>query len=299
MSAPNFAAKRMTNMERGMNMKDEGKLFKRDGILYPTIISPPENLDALKDLQAREDDVMLVAYPKCGCNWMVGVMRKILTACGYTFPDRPHIFEFHSPDIQKLAARMPPRRFFATHLHPDIIPVSFKTNKTKMLVMFRNPKDTVVSYFHFMNNNPVLPKAESWDKFFSDFMSGEVAWGSYFDHALAWEKHMDDPNVLVVTYEELKENLPEGVKKVADFFSFPLTNEQVEAIAGESTFSAMRTSSENSHGKFGKVFFRKGEVGDWKKHFSEAQSKQMDEEFKKKLSGTRLGAKLKYEQYCQ
>ncbi|KAF5894606.1 sulfotransferase 6B1-like [Clarias magur] len=41
------------------------------------------------------------------------------------------------------------------------------------------------------------------------------------------------------------------------------------------------------------------EVGDWKNHFSEAQSKQMDEEFKKKLSGTRLGAKLKYEQHCQ
>lgn len=112
-----------------------------------------------------------------------------------------------------------------------------------MLVVFRNPKDTVVSYYHFMNKNPVLPKAESWDKFFSDFMSGEgeinslvllssimlftflkiieyrcltltpfshtVGWGSYFDHALAWEKHMDDPNVLIMTYEELKE-----VKKI-------------------------------------------------------------------------------------
>ncbi|KAF5894603.1 sulfotransferase 6B1-like [Clarias magur] len=254
MSAPTSAAKRESVMERGMKMKDEEKLYKRDGILYPTIMSPPENLDALKDLEAREDD---------------------------------------------LAGQMPPRRFFATHLHPDFIPASFKTNKTKMLVVFRNPKDTLVSYYHFMNSNPVLPKVESWDKFCSDFLSGEVAWGSYFDHALAWEKHMDDPNVLIMAYEELKENLPEGVKKVADFFSFPLTDEQVDAIAGESTFSAMRTSSENSHGKFGNVFFRKGEVGDWKNHFSEAQSKQMDEEFKKKLSGTRLGAKLKYEQYCQ
>ncbi|XP_060797888.1 sulfotransferase 6B1-like [Neoarius graeffei] len=74
-----------------------------------------------------------------------------------------------------------------------------------MLVIFRNPKDTAVSYYHFMNNNPVLPKAESWDKFFSDFMSGEVGWGSYFDHAVAWDKQMDNPNVLIATYEELKE----------------------------------------------------------------------------------------------
>ena len=32
-----------------------------------------------------------------------------------------------------------------------------------------------------------------------------VPWGSYFDHALAWEKKMDDPNVMIVTYEELKQ----------------------------------------------------------------------------------------------
>ena len=32
-----------------------------------------------------------------------------------------------------------------------------------------------------------------------------VAWGSYFDHAKSWEKRMDDPNIMVVTYEELKE----------------------------------------------------------------------------------------------
>lgn len=42
-----------------------------------------------------------------------------------------------------------------------------------MLVVFRNPKDTLVSYYHFYNNNPVLPRAESWDSFYSDFMKGD------------------------------------------------------------------------------------------------------------------------------
>ncbi|XP_034164618.2 sulfotransferase 6B1 [Pangasianodon hypophthalmus] len=299
MSGQTFEQSIKSNIERGMNMKDEEKLYKRNGILYSTIMSPPANLDALKDLEAREDDVMLVAYPKCGCNWMVGVLRKIMTTCGYTAPERPPLIEFHSPDTQKIVAQAPSRRLLASHLHPDDIPVSFKTSKTKMLVVFRNPKDTAVSYYHFTNKNPVMPNAKSWDKFFSDFITGEVGWGSYFDHALGWEKHMDDPNVLIVTFEELKENLLEGVKKIADFFSFTLTDEQIKAITGESTFSAMQSSSETSHGKFASIIFRKGEVGDWKNHFSEAQSKQMDEEFKKKLSGTKLGAKLKYEKYCQ
>ncbi|KAF5894611.1 sulfotransferase 6B1-like [Clarias magur] len=286
-----------STMERGMNMTDAEKLYKRNGILYSTILCPPENLDALKDLEARAEDVVLVSYPKCGRNWMVGVLKEIMTTCGYTVPERHPLIEFHSPGVQKVVAQMPSRRLLATHLHPDDIPVSFKTNKTKMLVVFRNPKDTVVSYYHFTNKHPALPKVESWDKFFSDFMSGEVNYGSYFDHALAWEKHIGDPNVMFVTYEELKEHLAEGIKKVADFFSFPLSAEQVNGIAGESTFSVMQSNP--SYGKMADVIFRKGEVGDWKNHFSEAQSKQMDEEFKKKLSGTRLGAKLKYEQYCQ
>lgn len=42
-----------------------------------------------------------------------------------------------------------------------------------MLVVFRNPKDTLVSFYHFSNKNPVLPTAETWDQFFVDFISGE------------------------------------------------------------------------------------------------------------------------------
>uniref|UniRef100_A0A8C1AA75 Sulfotransferase n=1 Tax=Cyprinus carpio carpio TaxID=630221 RepID=A0A8C1AA75_CYPCA len=42
-----------------------------------------------------------------------------------------------------------------------------------------------------------------------------------------------------------------------------------------------------------------GEVGDWKNNFSDTQSKQMDELFQDKLAGTNLGARLKYDLYCQ
>lgn len=125
-----------------------------------------------------------------------------------------------------------------------------------------------------------------------------VPWGSYFDHALAWEKQIEDPNVMIVMYEELKQvrvslhtnaiiqiniqtqqsdvvyytealhdvislvlhtqNLPEEVKKISEFFGFPLTEEHVNSIAEQSTFSAMRENSNKSHGNMGSIFFRKG-----------------------------------------
>ena len=50
--------------------------------------------------------------------------------------------------------------------------MTFEPLLLQMLVVWRNPKDTLVSFYHFMNKNPVLPNVE-WDKFFTDFMKGE------------------------------------------------------------------------------------------------------------------------------
>lgn len=287
--------------DKAASMKDEEKLYLLNGVLYPTIMCPEENMRSLEKLRAREDDVLLVAYPKCGFNWMVGVLRQIMAeASGVSSENKgPPIIEFFGPQKITDFDKAPSPRFMGTHLHPDNIPETFYTNKTKMLVIFRNPKDTLVSYYHFCNNNPVLPTVPSWDKFFSDFMSGNVGWGSYFQHALAWEKKMDDPNVKIVTFEDLKQNLSSGVRQISSFFGFSLTEAQVEKISEGSTFNAMKKKSEKSHGNMTDVIFRKGQVGDWKNHFSPEQSLEMDEAFRKHLGGTRIGALMKYDQHCQ
>ncbi|KAL3971642.1 NLR family CARD domain-containing protein 3 [Sarotherodon galilaeus] len=288
-------------MLKAKEISDEEKLYRYNGVLYSTLLSPEEHLKCLEKMQAREDDIMLVAYPKCGFNWMVGVMRKVIAAAtGVKSESKiPPLMEFYGPENLKKVDEAPSPRFLGTHLHPDNIPASFYEKKTKILVVFRNPKDTMVSFYHFSNSNPALPSAKSWDTFYSQFMSGEVAWGSYFDHALGWEKKMDDPNVMVVTYEEMKQDLSESIRKVSSFYGFSLTDAQVQQIADASTFKAMKESSASSHGNMGNVFFRKGEVGDWKNHFTPEQSREMDEVFNKRLAGTKIGAKLNYQAHCQ
>ncbi|KAK5599442.1 Sulfotransferase 6B1 [Crenichthys baileyi] len=293
--------KMQARIEKAKEMSDKDKLYRFKGVLYPTLMCPEEHLKCLDDIKVREDDIMLVAYPKCGFNWMVGVMKKIIAEATQMKNESkmPPLIEFFGPEVLKAMNEAPSPRFLGTHLHPDNMPASFNEKKTKMVVVFRNPKDTLVSYYHFCNNNPVLPSVESWDSFFSQFMKGDVAWGSYFDHALAWNKKIDDPNVLVVTYEDLKQDLSAGIHQISSFIGFSLTDNQVQQIAGASTFSAMKESSVNSHGNMGNVIFRKGEVGDWKNHFTPEQSKEMDETFNKHLAGTKLGAKLDYQRHCR
>ncbi|KAL4640810.1 sulfotransferase 6B1-like [Arapaima gigas] len=287
-------------LEKAKNMTEKEKIFKYNGILYPILLTPEENLKACESFEARPDDVMLVSYPKCGFNWTVGVLLKIINDGKEEPKEGPlALLEFLNPEKQKSLSQAPSPRLLGTHMHLDNISPSFAAKKTKMLVVFRNPKDTLVSYYHFCNSNPVLPTPESWDKFFEEFMQGDVCWGSYFDYALAWEKHMDDPNVMIVTFEEMKKDLTKAIRQISKFFSFTLSEEQIQTISKESMFGAMKDNSKEKYGKMTNIIFRKGEVGDWKNHFSEAQSQEMDAAFEKYLAGTKLGAQLQYDVYCK
>ncbi|KAG8444172.1 hypothetical protein GDO86_009378 [Hymenochirus boettgeri] len=188
------------------NTPEDQQQITHNGVLYPSGLCSSEIFEALSTFEAREDDIFMVAYPKCGTNWTVLMLQDMVYVVYNKNPSSLiPLIEFGGPGkYEKLKEESSPR-ILATHLHYDNIPKSFIDKKTKMLVVFRNPKDTALSYYHFYNNNPKLPTYTSWDTFFQDFMSGNVCWGSYFDQAIAWNKHIDDDHVMIITYEAMKE----------------------------------------------------------------------------------------------
>ncbi|XP_075452663.1 sulfotransferase 6B1-like isoform X1 [Ascaphus truei] len=281
-------------------MSPDKLLFPYKGVLYPRVLCSAETFEALGSFESREDDVMLVSYPKCGSNWTLQLLQDMV----YSIHDKepPAIIpklEFGSPDkFEKLKQESSPR-VLATHLFYDDLPKSFFDKKVKMLLLIRNPKDTAVSLFHFYNNNPVLPPCSSWDTFFQDFMSGKVCFGSYFDQAVAWNKHIDDEGVMIITFEEMKKDLDAAIKKISEFFGISLTEEQIQLIAKMGTFKSMKEKSTKSDVECLQVIFRKGEVGDWKNYFTEAQNQEMDARFEECLAGTKLGEMINYNVHCK
>ncbi|XP_042189116.1 sulfotransferase 6B1 isoform X2 [Callorhinchus milii] len=262
--------------ERAQSMAPEELLFRYRGQLYPSLLSSEQTLARLGTFQARTDDLLLSVYPKCGFNWVFQLVKNIVNVNEKESGEEKHESKTHFPLLEFGG----PEKF-------------------EILVVLRNPKDTAVSYFHFCQNNPLLPTFPSWDEFYKKYMTGEVPWGSYFDHALLWNKHIDDENVMVITFEELKENLIEGVKKVAKHFGYSLNEEQVQKVSSKADFKVMSENSQKTHGNLGKIFFRKGVVGDWKNLFTDKQSEEMDAKFEECLAGTKLGAELKYNIYCK
>nr|XP_033794149.1 sulfotransferase 6B1-like [Geotrypetes seraphini] len=297
-----FITKLDAALDAAKGLSDEELLIACDGMLYPSTFTSLETLQALDSFEARSDDLMVVGYAKSGTNWVVNILKGLARIVSPLHTDEAAEFpylEFGDPDKYERMKKYQSPRVYVTYRYYNLLPKSVSQNKTKMLVLFRNPKDTAVSLFHFSNNVPSLPNYSSWDEFFPDFMSGKVCCCPYFDYLIDWNKHMEEENVMLITYEELKENTVAGVKKIAEFFGLPVTEENIQSVVSQNTFQSMKKESSTTHGAFGNMLFRKGIIGDWMNYFNEAQNKEMDAKFEECLAGTKLGAKLKYDVYCK
>ncbi|XP_069086273.1 sulfotransferase 6B1-like isoform X1 [Pleurodeles waltl] len=113
----------------------EEMFFTYQGILYPKLRCSPETFQALQDFVARKDDMMLVAYPKCGTNWCVQILNDLAaTVAGAEEENILHtMLEFGAADKYKIMEARPSTRVYASHLHYDDIPKSVFQNGTKDL----------------------------------------------------------------------------------------------------------------------------------------------------------------------
>ncbi|GIX71489.1 sulfotransferase 1C2 [Caerostris extrusa] len=78
--------------------------------------------------------------------------------------------------------------------------------------------DCLVSFYHHTKNIVGYKfKNGKFDDYFELFMEGKVDFGDYYDCLLSWYVHRNDPNVLFITYEQLKKDTRTYVMKIAEF----------------------------------------------------------------------------------
>ncbi|XP_064586906.1 sulfotransferase 6B1-like [Zonotrichia leucophrys gambelii] len=266
-----------------------------------TTRSSPELLKSLDTFDAREDDVLLVSYPKSGTHWLAGVITKLYdTRVTVTSP-------IELGDISRLEElnKLSSKRIIPTHLDYNMLPPNFKNKKCKMIYISRNPKDTAVSMFHYYRDNPNLPTVDSWTAFFDLFLKGNVVCGSWFDHFLSWEEHEDEKNILFLFYEDMKKDLPKVVKEISLFLNLNVSDDDIQDICKKSSFSEMKndTEKENSDPSHTvcaltsnrKLIFRKGAVGDWKNYFTPKQNIRFQEIFNEKMKLSKMANSFTYE----
>ncbi|XP_046549241.1 sulfotransferase 6B1-like [Haliotis rubra] len=126
----------------------------------------------------------------------------------------------------------------------------------------------------------------SLSRFLLDEKSLRIAWGSWFDAVLSWEKLMNESDhpVLIVRYEETKQDPVRVTKSTSEFLNIDCPDQLVRDIAVQSDFTNMKTArGDNAKKSDGDaIHYRKGITGDWKNWFTGAQTKYFNDIYTQK-----------------
>ena len=190
-------------------------------------------------------------------------------------------------EVLKRIQNRPSPRLLSSHAHLRFIEKQVMKDKVRVIVVMRNPKDTLVSLYHFYQMNSALGSYNgTWDEFFQLFKEKRLWGGDIFDFNTAWWKVRDQDNIFITTYEEMKKDREGVVRKVAKFLGKELSDEVVQKIVELTGFEQMKSNplvngedvAQAGIFDYSKSqFMRKGQVGDWKNYFTEDQAKYIQE----------------------
>ncbi|XP_013410941.1 sulfotransferase 1A1 [Lingula anatina] len=278
-----------------------------EGILMPGY-HPPEIIEIFKNFQMHQSDCLVTAYPKSGQTWITEMVSLILHHQNLEEASRQPIFSrVFWPDfchagrvshsyLKKIASSSAPR-LLKTHMLYRYLPKQSQQKRVPMIHVLRNPKDVAVSYYHFYRSNALFGKFRgSWDEFFNLFISGHVAYGSYFDYVLEyWNECKENSNVLFLKYEEMLTDPREAVVKISQFLGKTLSSVSMEKIVNYTSFDSMKknpatriSAITDAIDESVSPFYRKGMVGDWRNYFTEQQNTIFEKTFREKMDGSGL-----------
>jgi aryl sulfotransferase len=253
--------------------------------------------------EPRPGDVIVTTSYKSGTTWTLGVLYRMLAMKeGIEPPPRDRWLDarmFPEDQLEELAS-MPHRRVLKSHLAADGLPI---WPEVRYIVVGRDPRDVFMSLLNhyaqytdkayaLFNEMPgragdPMPRYDGdvhaiWRNWLTrgwfEWESEGWPWWGNMHHVASWWPLRYEPNVLLVHYNDLQQDLCGEIRRLADFIGTELTDEEVDAVADASSIDAMRErviaagdlmSQMFKDGARG--FFYKGTNGRWRGVLDESE----------------------------
>ncbi|XP_050380866.1 cytosolic sulfotransferase 15-like [Argentina anserina] len=263
--------------------------------------------------QSRDSDVVLASIPKSGTTWLKALAFAVVNRHRFSIKSHPLLtsnphnlvpfleYKLYAnnqlPDLSTFAEP----RLFGTHIpYPSL--GTIKKSNCKIVYICRNPFDTFVSTWHFLNKGkPQSPM--SIEEGFDMYCKGIIGFGPFWEHMLGyWKESLSRPDkVLFLKYEDMKED-GDHLRRMAKFLEHPFTLEEkrngvIEEIEKLCSFDTMKKLDVNKTGIFLKSFeskslFRKAEVGDWVNYLTPKMVERLSKVIEERLGGSGLRFKV-------
>lgn len=260
-----------------------------------------------RDYRPTPHDVFVCSYFKSGTNW---TMQMAVQVAYRGRAEYAHIHDLVAwPDISPRAGfaipledegpqRAAPTglRVIKTHLRLDPVPYS---PEARYLCVVRDPKDVFVSSYHFtraMVMGSLMPTVEDW---LDTYLSPDTALGSWAEHVACFWRLRDRPNVLFMTYESMRADLPGTVDRIAALMGVALSAEERAAVIERSSFAHMKSIGHKFDApgapwaSSAGAMMRKGESGASGELLSAEQQRRIDDYWQAQLEA--LGCDFPYQ----
>uniref|UniRef100_H9G4R1 Sulfotransferase n=1 Tax=Anolis carolinensis TaxID=28377 RepID=H9G4R1_ANOCA len=155
----------------------EKYLFKHKGCYFIQGFATPEYIDSLQDFEIRDSDVFIVSYPKSGTRWTQHILSMICYEGHRNGTEGTDLFD-RAPWLEYNFRKMdyvnrPSPRHFTTHMHYQFVPRGLGNGRTKVIYVARNPKDVLVSFYHYSKIAANIEEIEDFDIFMERFLAGK------------------------------------------------------------------------------------------------------------------------------
>jgi hypothetical protein len=169
----------------------------------------------------RPTDVVISPFSKCGTTWLQQIFHCLRTGGDMDFDDisrvTPWIEMARALGIDLNSPQKAQPRGFKSHLDWNAIPKG-----ARYMVCLRDPKDALVSLYRFMEGWFLEPGAVSIDEFARTRLADRPDAPNYWRHLISWWGERDNPDVLLISYEHMREAPAAHIRRIAAFCGIQL-----------------------------------------------------------------------------
>ena len=188
----------------------------------------------------RDDDIWLASYPRSGSH----LVRFILVCAQHfieygTFPEdlsgMKGIPDLHAGHLE-YATSSP--RIIRTHF-------PFDPRYRRIIHLMRDPRDVIVSYFHYSKSLPRLfsepvPTQLKLPRFVDLFLRGKVWPGNIQTHSSSYTDAANNSEYTCIRYESLLGDPQQEYRRLLEAAGIAFPADRIDALIGHTSFSSMR-----------------------------------------------------------
>jgi len=242
--------------------------------------------------------IVVASYIKSGTTWVQQIVGQLVFKGKENIPiaDISPWWDFRYPSVEEKLLELKKqthRLFVKTHLPASAMVFS---EKAKYIYIGRDGRDVVWSmHNHYAQGNDLLYKilndtpenipaferpSESKNLYFKEWLEndGHPIWSGW-ENWRTWWPLRNHPNVLLLHYNNLKDNLPGKMREIASFLDIKIVEEKFHKYLEHCSFDYMKKNATKvtplagiPWDKGAEAFVYKGIIGRWKDELLEKLS---------------------------